>query len=305
MPKAFIIHGHDLDARDQLAKFLIAVGFEILPFHRARSKDDGIDTVLGRVLYGIKTADAILVLFTPDEQASWHDPRTGDYKHETDEGEELGGWQPRPNVMFEAGIAVGVARDKTILVKLGPVRAISDLAGLMFVDLDKPLAKEQLHHTLLECVPGLAATSVQSVESLPGDFGACRRQRWEYHDEIGELESYLRDVRLYRSRKTLLLLLADYVATNPRPASWSSTEIADFVFAYADKSSSANDTANAMFWHLVLAGVFAFRDIDDGWDDNDKGLWWVDMAPHVDLTQRGRALLRKMTATAASRARSI
>jgi hypothetical protein len=35
----------------------------------------------------------------------------------------------RPNVLFEAGLALGLHREKTILVEIGRVRGLSDLAG--------------------------------------------------------------------------------------------------------------------------------------------------------------------------------
>src|SRR5687767_6678324 len=126
-PTAFIVHGQDVRLRLELEKFLRGVGFEILLFHAATSGEDQIDAVLRNVMNGVSRADVVIVLFTPEEQASFHDPETGQYVPKTKTGEDMGGWQPRPNVIFEAGVAVVRARRKTILAKIGSVRIISDL----------------------------------------------------------------------------------------------------------------------------------------------------------------------------------
>src|SRR5439155_15843423 len=37
--------------------------------------------------------------------------------------------QPRPNVLFEAGMAFGSHHDRTIMVQIGDIRQVSDVAG--------------------------------------------------------------------------------------------------------------------------------------------------------------------------------
>jgi hypothetical protein len=67
MPTVFIIYGHDIEARDELEKFVISLGFEVLPFHRAADKDEKIETILGNVLSGIEQADLVIVLDSSEE----------------------------------------------------------------------------------------------------------------------------------------------------------------------------------------------------------------------------------------------
>jgi hypothetical protein len=43
--------------------------------------------------------------------------------------------QPRPNVIFEAGLALGRHPEKTLLVQVGTVRGFSDIAGKHLVRL--------------------------------------------------------------------------------------------------------------------------------------------------------------------------
>ena len=68
-----------------------------------------------------------MILLSPDEEAKIR-PK---FVSQTDKkkGQHLKGFQPRPNVMFEAGLALGAHSDKTILVQVGTVRDISDIAG--------------------------------------------------------------------------------------------------------------------------------------------------------------------------------
>lgn len=77
-------------------------------------------------------AQAIVVLFTGDDQArlkdellSINDP---DYESELTP-------QSRPNVIFEAGLALGKYPDRTILVQVGNLRSFSDLAGRHYIRL--------------------------------------------------------------------------------------------------------------------------------------------------------------------------
>ena len=67
-----------------------------------------------------------MVLLTPDDEAKLKD----EFIKRSDPGFErkLTG-QPRPNVLFEAGMAFGSQPDKTIIVQVGKIRPISDLSG--------------------------------------------------------------------------------------------------------------------------------------------------------------------------------
>ena len=57
--------------------------------------------------------------------------------------------QSRPNVIFEAGLALGAHSEKTILVQVGEVREISDIAGKHLVSLSNdPEDRKELAHRL-------------------------------------------------------------------------------------------------------------------------------------------------------------
>lgn len=53
--------------------------------------------------------------------------------------------QPRPNVIFEAGLALGAHSEKTILVQVGDIRDISDIAGKHMLHLaNSPASRKSL-----------------------------------------------------------------------------------------------------------------------------------------------------------------
>lgn len=51
--------------------------------------------------------------------------------------------QARPNVLFEAGMALASHPDETILVQVGHVKQFSDVTGGHFVKMDNSVAKRQ------------------------------------------------------------------------------------------------------------------------------------------------------------------
>jgi len=63
---------------------------------------------------------------TPDDEARLRDEYRGPTEppHETDLTP-----QPRPNVLLDGGMALGLFPDRTVIVELGTLRPISDIGG--------------------------------------------------------------------------------------------------------------------------------------------------------------------------------
>jgi predicted nucleotide-binding protein len=93
--------------------------------------DDIIETAMAKV-------QAVVVLFSPDEEAYLKEQFLGGDDRK-DDGKPQG--QPRPNVLFEAGLALGAHPEKTLLVQVGKVRGFSDIAGKHLVHLSNDPAK--------------------------------------------------------------------------------------------------------------------------------------------------------------------
>jgi predicted nucleotide-binding protein len=109
-----------------------------------QSANPHVDEVIYRAMNKVQ---GVLVVFSPDEEArlkskfcSLRDKRKG-----------LGtlDGQARPNVIFEAGLALGAHSNKTLLVQVGEVRDISDIAGKHLVHLSNtPASRKELAQRL-------------------------------------------------------------------------------------------------------------------------------------------------------------
>ena len=88
---------------------------------------------IGRVLESaLANASAIVVLMTPDEIAYLRDH----HSEGNDDQECVPRLQARPNVLFEAGMAMARDPDKTIIVEMGPMRSFSEITGRHTVRID-------------------------------------------------------------------------------------------------------------------------------------------------------------------------
>lgn len=131
--RVFVIHGRNEAMRRALFDFLRAIDLKPIEWSVAVSLTGKPSPFVGEILdVAMQYAQAIVVLFTGDDQArlrdeflSANDPV---YERETTP-------QSRPNVIFEAGMALGKYPDRTILVQVGTLRPFSDVAGRHFIRL--------------------------------------------------------------------------------------------------------------------------------------------------------------------------
>jgi Predicted nucleotide-binding protein containing TIR-like domain/Histidine-specific methyltransferase, SAM-dependent len=134
--KVFVVHGRNLRARDAMFSFLRALKLQPIEWAQAvQPTGMATPTTLASIKAGIAEAHCTVVLLTGDDLAILR-PELGD--------EELPLHQPRPNVLFEAGYALAVAgQERTLLVKSGALREISDISGLNFINIDNTAPKRQ------------------------------------------------------------------------------------------------------------------------------------------------------------------
>jgi len=120
----FIVHGRDTEALSLIRKWITENSLSPITFADAKMLvDTPVPTVLQVVDRGMKEAQAILVLVTPDDITRLSGVHV---KTEVDEEERK---QARPNVIFEAGMAFGRYRDRTVLVEYEEPSMFSDVLG--------------------------------------------------------------------------------------------------------------------------------------------------------------------------------
>ena len=139
--EVFVVHGRNGKARQAIFDFLRSIGLHPLEWSEAVQSTGRTSPYIGDILNSaFSKAHAVVVLMTPDDDALLREPLRGDSDppHET----ELSG-QARPNVLFEAGMAMGRNEDRTILVELGTLRPFSDIAGRHVIRLDNTTQRRQ------------------------------------------------------------------------------------------------------------------------------------------------------------------
>ena len=129
----FVVHGRDTALRKSMFDFLRSLGLKPMEWEQAVDEAKGNNPDVGNIIEtAMARVQAVVVMFSPDELAHlkeqfWGaDDRRGD-------GKPAG--QARPNVIFEAGLALGAHPEKTVIVQVGRVRPFSDIAGKHLVKL--------------------------------------------------------------------------------------------------------------------------------------------------------------------------
>ena len=111
--RVFVIHGRNDAARREMFTFLRAIGLNPIEWSRALASTGSASPYIGEVLdTAFNMAQAIVVLMTPDEMAHL----LSDHASGPDDPEMKPAPQARPNVLFEAGIAIGRDPKRTVLV---------------------------------------------------------------------------------------------------------------------------------------------------------------------------------------------
>lgn len=122
----FVVHGRNTDARQAMFDFLRAVGLHPIEWSQARALTQEASPLIHTILdTAFEHAQAIVVLFTPDEVVALRDA----YADGVADPDLTPSAQPRPNVLFEAGMAMGRDSRRTVLVELGKLRSFSDILG--------------------------------------------------------------------------------------------------------------------------------------------------------------------------------
>jgi predicted nucleotide-binding protein len=149
-----VVYGRDEELRVEFFSLLRTLGLHPLEFEEmiqlvGRPNPD----VWEVIMTAFKHVQACIVLITPDEIAHLRE----DLRSDVEDAVDL--WQPRPNVLIEAGVALALDADRTLVVRIGHVRNISDLAGQHYLAFDgSPQSRHKLANRL-----GLAKCAVNTT----------------------------------------------------------------------------------------------------------------------------------------------
>lgn len=126
--KVFVVHGRNSQLRTDMFSFLRSIGLKPIEWSEAISMTGKSAPYVGEILdVAFSIAQAIVILITPDDEArllpEFQNPDDPDYEKKYTP-------QARPNVIFEAGMAIGRNADRTVFVEFGNnLRPFSDIAG--------------------------------------------------------------------------------------------------------------------------------------------------------------------------------
>jgi predicted nucleotide-binding protein len=138
----FVIHGRDERLRSGLFDFLRSIDLMPLEWAHAVEQTKKGTPYVGEILdAAFSRAQAIVVLLTPDDEVRLRKElrAPGEVAQEF----ELEG-QARPNVLFEAGMAMARSPERTILVEIGNLRPFSDVGGRHAIRMDNSFERRQL-----------------------------------------------------------------------------------------------------------------------------------------------------------------
>lgn len=135
----FVVHGRNDALTKSMFDFLRTLELHPMEWEKVllATKKTNPD-ILDAVDKAMAKVQAVVIMFTPDDEARLREELWK--KGESAAEKKLRG-QARPNVLFEAGLALGLHREKTILVEIGRVRGLSDLAGKHMLRLTNDQAK--------------------------------------------------------------------------------------------------------------------------------------------------------------------
>ena len=131
--KVFVVHGHDEEAKQSVARFLERIDLEPIILHEQLSK--GL-TVIEKVEQYSDVAFAVVIL-TPDDVGASRDDSENPQP------------RARQNVWLELGYFIGkLGRERVVALKKGEIEVPTDYLGAIYITMDEPgawkteLAKE-------------------------------------------------------------------------------------------------------------------------------------------------------------------
>ncbi|MGX9890326.1 TIR domain-containing protein [Streptomyces sp. NPDC002276] len=130
----FVVHGRDEEVRQAMFGLLRRLDLRPLEWEELVRATGKTAPFLGEVVMNAPAqAQAALVLLTPDDVAKLHPHLLGN--RERDDETQLTG-QPRQNVLIELGMVLMAYPERTVIVEVGRLRHVADIAGINVIRFD-------------------------------------------------------------------------------------------------------------------------------------------------------------------------
>ncbi len=141
-----VVYGRDEALRTSMFEFLRSLGLNPIEWEQAVNATGSTSPhTLDVVVKAFEMARGVVVLMAGDDLAKLRP----DLVSNDDQGENELLPQPRANVLFEAGMALALHRDRTVPVSIGNIRRMSNIDGINLVRLDNsPEARNTLAQRL-------------------------------------------------------------------------------------------------------------------------------------------------------------
>jgi predicted nucleotide-binding protein len=165
----FVVHGRDQKLTKSIYQLIRALGLQVLEWNhavKAASRNNPNPNVYDIVDKVMAKAGAVVVLLSPDDEVKLKDQFVGKDEKQT-EGKPHG--QARPNVLFEAGLALGLHQEKTLLVQVGTIKPFSDVGGKHILHLNNSSNQRNEFANRLEGILGTVDRTGADWQEV-GDF---------------------------------------------------------------------------------------------------------------------------------------
>ncbi|GAA1022438.1 hypothetical protein Aple_075620 [Acrocarpospora pleiomorpha] len=130
----FVVYGRDETVRERMFEFMRALDLKPLEWEPLVAASDSTAPFLGDVVQRAPAqAQAAVVLLTPDDLVHLHPDLHGKSEPIFETKPTC---QPRPNVLIELGMVLMAYPQRTIIVEIGGLRPIADLAGRNVIRFD-------------------------------------------------------------------------------------------------------------------------------------------------------------------------
>lgn len=165
--KVFVVHGRNNEARKAMVIFLRSIGLHPISWTEAVKATGKASPYVGDILdAGFSIAQAAVILFTPDDEARLLE----EFRYPDDEEFETNLTpQARQNVIYEAGMAMGMFPERTVIIEFGRLRPISDIIGRHVIRMNNSVSRRQELANRLQ-IAGCNVNLMNSEWHSDGDF---------------------------------------------------------------------------------------------------------------------------------------